>query len=336
MEDSHGRNINYLRVSLTDKCNLRCTYCMPEGKCNQNFVSSKMSIEEIELIIRIFTEIGVEKVRFTGGEPLIVENISKIIYNTSQIKGIKDISLTTNGVFLEDKVKELKKAGLNRVNISMDTLKQDKYQAITGKPYLKKVQSGIVECLNEGIVPVKINVVLMKDINFDEVDEFIRMTEEIPVDIRFIELMPIGAGIELFQNHFISSKDIIASHPNLIPQDHRVSSTAELYRTNKGKGNVGFITPLSCKFCDECNRVRLTNEGSIKPCLHGEEETNILSDIRELLRKYNPMNASFKETLDYKRVKNKILNTMYEKPLEHSLSKDGKSKANKSMFQIGG
>ncbi len=336
MKDAYGRNINYLRVSLTDKCNLRCMYCMPEGKCNQSYISTKMSIKEIELIIRIFAEIGIEKVRFTGGEPLVVKDISKIIYNTSKIAGIKDISLTTNGVFLEDKIGELKEAGLTRVNISMDTLKVDKYQEITGKSYLEKVQRGIKECLNQGIVPVKINVVLMKDINSDEVDEFIKMTEEMPVDVRFIELMPIGAGIEMFKNHFISYRDIITSHPNLIHQEHKISSTAELYKSDKGIGNIGFITPLSCKFCGECNRVRLTSEGCIKLCLHDEKEINILSDARELLRRSNVLNNGFEKNLEYVKVKNKVLKAICNKPLEHSLSKDGKSKTNKGMFQIGG
>lgn len=336
MRDAQGRQINYLRISLTDKCNLRCMYCMPEGECNQDYVNSRMSIEEMDLIIRIFSEIGVEKIRFTGGEPLVVKDISKIIYNTSQINGIKDISLTTNGVFLEDKIDELKEAGLNRVNISMDTLKEDKYQEITGKGYLKKVQRGIEKCLDKGIVPVKINVVLMKNINSDEIDEFIKVTEEMPVDVRFIELMPIGVGAELFENHFISYKDIIQSHPSLIPEEHIKSSTAELYKSNKGIGRVGFITPLSCKFCSECNRVRLTSDGSIKPCLHSEEEVNILSDIRNLLRYKNLSHAELKKSLEYKKVKNKILKAMYKKPLEHKLSKNEKSRSNKEMFQIGG
>lgn len=336
MEDSHGRKINYLRVSLTDMCNLRCMYCMPEGKCNQNYVSSKMSIEEIDLIIRIFAECGVEKVRFTGGEPLIVKDISKIIYNASQVKGIKDISLTTNGIFLKDKIDELKKAGLNRVNVSMDTLKEDKYERITGRSYLKKVKEGIEVCLDKGITPVKINVVLMKGINLDEVDEFIKIAEKMPIDVRFIELMPIGAGTELFKNHFIPYKDIVESHPNLIPEDHRVSSTAELYKSSKGKGRIGFISPISCNFCSECNRVRLTAEGGIKSCLHGEEEINVISDVRDLLKKYNLSYCDLRESREYSILKKKILGAMYNKPLGHRLSMEGKSRSNKQMFQIGG
>jgi len=271
---------------------------MPEGKCNQNYVSSKMSIEEIDLIIRIFAECGVEKVRFTGGEPLIVKDISKIIYNASQVKGIKDISLTTNGIFLKDKIDELKKAGLNRVNVSMDTLKEDKYEGITGRSYLKKVKEGIEVCLDKGITPVKINVVLMKGINLDEVDEFIKIAEKMPIDVRFIELMPIGAGTELFKNHFIPYKDIVESHPNLIPEDHRVSS--------------------------------------IKSCLHGEEEINILSDVRDLFKKYNLSYCDLRESREYSILKKKILGAMYNKPLGHRLSMEGKSRSNKQMFQIGG
>jgi len=236
MKDAQGRDINYLRVSLTDKCNLRCMYCMPDGNCNQSEINTNMSTEEISEIVRTFAELGVDKVRFTGGEPLVIKDLSQIIYNTSQILGIKDIALTTNGVFLEDKIEELKKSGLTRVNISMDTLDEDKYQRITGRPYLSKVKAGIRKCLDLGITPVKINVVIMKDINSEEIDNFIHLTEELPVDVRFIELMPIGSGVELFKKHFISSTEILDNHPELIPQSRKKSSTAELYRTKNGKG----------------------------------------------------------------------------------------------------
>lgn len=331
MKDAHGRSINYLRFSLTDKCNLRCMYCMPNGSCNQAEINTRMSIEEINKIIIIFAELGIDKVRFTGGEPLIVKELSQIIYNTSQIMGIRDISLTTNGIFLEERIEELKNAGLTRVNISLDTLNEDKYQRITGRPYLSKVKAGIRKCLELGVTPVKINVVLMKGINLDEVGNFIKLTEELPVDVRFIELMPIGSGVQLFKEHFISSMEIVDSYPELIPQNHKKSSTAELYRTKNGKGNIGFITPLSCKFCNECNRIRLTSDGIIRPCLHGEAEYQVLQDLREGLN-----NSDEGLKLLGERLKQRIYEAVYNKPWEHNLFKDGESKSIKNMFQIGG
>lgn len=336
MKDAQGRDINYLRVSLTDKCNLRCMYCMPDANCNQSEINTNMSIEEISEIIRTFAELGIDKVRFTGGEPLVIKELSQIIYNTSQIIGIKDIALTTNGVFLEEKIEELKKSGLTRVNISMDTLDEDKYRRITGRAYLSKVKAGIRKCLDLEITPVKINVVIMKDINSEEIDDFIHLTEELPVDVRFIELMPIGSGADLFKNHFISSTEILDNHPELILQSRKKSSTAELYRTKNGKGNIGFITPLSCKFCNECNRVRLTSDGVIRPCLHGEAEYDVLPYVREGLNNKDGMDEDKNLSLAHGSLKKKIYEAVYNKPSEHTLLKDGRSKSSKNMFQIGG
>lgn len=332
MRDVNGRRINYLRVSLTDKCNLNCRYCMPTGICNDKVIMSRMSIEETMEIIKAFAELGVNKVRFTGGEPLIVKDIEKIISDTAAVEGIEEISLTTNGIFLADKAEALKAAGLTRVNVSMDTLDDDKYEKITGKPYLSKVKEGIKRCIELGVTPVKINVVMMNKFNVEEMKEFIDITRKYDIEIRFIELMPMGAGIELFKENFISAKDIIEEYPELIKLEHEKASTAELYQVKDGRGRIGFITPLSCKFCSECNRVRLTCDGKIKPCLHSEEEIDILTYARQAIL--------YKNTRDYikyhEALKAKIEAEVYNKPAEHTLSRDGRSRSHRAMFQIGG
>lgn len=331
MKDNQGRKIDYLRISLTDKCNLNCEYCMPKGICSEKVVI-KMSPKEINEIIKAFAELGISKIRFTGGEPLIVEGIETIVSNTSKVEGIKDISITTNGINLAERVKALKEAGLTRVNVSMDTLQDNKYENITGKPLLEKVKEGIFNSLNMGLTPVKLNVVMMKAINMSEMKEFINLTRRYPIDVRFIELMPIGAGIKLFKENFISASEVIKEYPELIKLEHEETSTAELFKVKDGKGRIGFITPLSCKFCSECNRVRLTSEGRIKPCLHSEEEYDILNYARQAAEAENQQDY----TLYHEALKGEIEKIICSKPKEHTLLKDGKSRSHRAMFQIGG
>lgn len=331
MEDIQGRKIDYLRISLTDKCNLNCEYCMPKGICNEK-VTMKMELEEINEIIKAFADLGINKIRFTGGEPLIVEGIEEIIRSTSKIKGIEDISITTNGINLAEKIEALKEVGITRINVSMDTLQEDKYEQITGKTGLSKVKNGIIKAMNLGVTPVKLNVVMMKEINMSEMSDFINLTRSYDVDVRFIELMPIGAGIKLFKDNFISANDVIKEHPELIRLGHQKASTAELFKVKDGKGRIGFITPLSCKFCNECNRVRLTSEGKIKPCLHSEEEYDILEYARQAVKSQGREEYFNSHQI----LKLKIEKIIYNKPAEHTLVEDGRSKSHRAMFQIGG
>ncbi len=319
MIDKEGRKINYLRISLTDKCNLRCIYCMPNNeKCGHN-LSTDLSTEDIMRIISVLASLGIDKVRFTGGEPLIIKNIDEIIYRTSQIKAIRDISITTNGLLLTDRIQELKNSGLKRVNISLDTLKEDRYALITGGGDINKVIAGIEEAMALNLTPIKLNVVLMRGINDDEINNFIALTKEIPVDVRFIELMPIGAGIELFQKHFISAEEVIAKYPQLIKKNKEKSTTADLYNIEGSKGNIGFIKPLSSKFCSECNRLRLSSDGCIKPCLHSEKEYNIMPYVSNNII-----------------LKKKLEEIIYNKPIEHTLLEDKQSRSKKNMYEIGG
>lgn len=319
MKDNYGRDINYLRVSITDRCNLRCIYCMPENGIVKKNHNDILRFEETIKIIKAAACLGVNKIRFTGGEPLIVRNIDKLIYQTSKIEGIKDISLTTNGMLLEDMIEDLKLAGLDRVNISLDTLDKDKYKNITRLGDINKIFSAIDKCISLGLKPIKINSVLIRGINDNEVSNFIKLTKDMPLEVRFIELMPIGEGIKLYETRKIGIEEILVDHPELIPLKSQKSSTAQLYKIKDGKGSIGFISPMSCKFCIDCNKIRLTSAGAIKPCLHSKEEINI--------RKYINNDLMLKAAL-----KAAISN----KPLEHHLDDQNISESAKSMYQIGG
>lgn len=319
MIDRNGRNIDYLRISLTDRCNLRCIYCMPEEGVEKKSHRDILRFEQIIKIVKSASLLGIKKIRYTGGEPLVLKDICSLISETAKIEEIKDISITTNGILLEELAEELKNSGLTRVNISLDTLKEDKFKSVTRGGDLNKVLKGIQKCISIGLTPVKINTVLMKGINDDEISDFINLTRELPVEIRFIELMPIGQGERLYRDGFISSDEILSRHPQLIPLESDKSSTATLYKIKEAKGKVGFISPLSCKFCSQCNRIRLTSVGTIKPCLHSAGEINLRSYLdNEIL-----LTSILKEAI-------------YSKPEQHHLEDDSKSESKKEMYQIGG
>lgn len=319
MNDRYGRSIDYLRVSLTDRCNLRCIYCMPEEGVYKKSHEEVLRFEEILKIVNAAALLGVKKIRYTGGEPLILKGIEELIEKTSKVPGIKDIAITTNGILLEDLADKLKASGLNRVNISLDTLKEDKFKQITRGGDINKVLRAIQKCISIGLTPVKINTVLIKGINDDEISDFINLTRELPVEIRFIELMPIGQGEKLYKKGFMSSDEVVARFPELKPLETNKNSTASLYKIKNSKGKVGFISPLSCKFCASCNRIRLTSMGTIKPCLHSANELNIKGYLNnEVL-----LTSALKEA-------------MYNKPSQHNLECDKKSSSSKMMYQIGG
>lgn len=319
MIDNQGRNINYLRISITDRCNLRCVYCMPEEGIKSLKHEDILSYEDILKIVRISAGIGVNKIRYTGGEPLVRKDIDKLIYETSILPGIEDIAITTNGILLSNMAEDLKKAGLKRVNISLDTLDKDKFKNITRNGNIDKVFESIYKCLYIGLEPVKINTVLMKGINDTEIDDFINMIKELPVEIRFIELMPIGESVNLYEKRKLAFEEVLKSHPELISIKNEKNSTAQLYKVQGGKGKIGFISPISCKFCSTCNRIRLTSTGVLKPCLHSKDEINI--------RKY----INNEEILT-----NKLKGIIFNKPVEHHLNEENSSRSKKMMFQIGG
>lgn len=319
MRDNHGRNINYLRISVTDRCNLRCMYCMPEEGITSLEHEDILRFEDTLKIVKAATSLGVNKIRYTGGEPLVMKDIDKLIYETSKLQGIEDIAMTTNGILLSDMAEDLKKAGLKRVNISLDTLNKDKFKSITRIGSLDKVLESIDKCLRIGIKPVKINTVLLRGINDVEFGDFLNLIRDLPVEVRFIELMPIGEGIKMYEKNKLSFIDMLKLHPELTQIETKKSSTAELYKLEGAKGKIGFISPVSCKFCSDCNKIRLTSTGTIKPCLHSKEEID--------LRKY----LSNEEMLT-----NALKSAIFNKPLEHHLEEDNASRSVKVMSQIGG
>lgn len=274
MRDSFGREINYLRISLTDRCNLRCSYCMPEqGIVNKTEHDEILSLEEVYRIAKAFAKLGVSKIRLTGGEPLVRKGIVELVERLSKLDGVTDLAMTTNGLLLKDMAGPLKDAGLGRVNISLDTLDKSKYKEITRGGDLKKVLEGIEEARRVGLTPIKINTVLIGGFNDNEIMDFINMTQKENIDVRFIELMPIGEAADWATKNFISNNKVIERAKALIPVNRDdVSSPATYYKLPGAKGKVGIINPISCKFCEYCNRVRLTSTGKLKLCLHSNKE----------------------------------------------------------------
>lgn len=318
MRDSFGRNINYLRVSLTDRCNLRCRYCMPEEGINPKLDHEDIiTLEETYELIKSFVNLGIDKIRFTGGEPLVRKGVLDLTYKVSKLEGIKDIAMTTNGLLLKDMAKSLKEAGLNRVNISLDTLDEYKYYNITRGGKLSRVLEGIEEALKVGLWPIKINTVLIGGFNDDEVVDLVNLTKK-GIDIRFIELMPIGQAVDFAQEKFVSNDKVLGLVQSLKPVDKEdPSSPANYYALPNATGKVGLINPISCKFCNSCNRVRLTSTGKLKLCLHSNREIDLKKPLR-----------------DGKDLDKIVMEAIFTKEEKHRLEEE--EYINRNMNQIGG
>ena len=319
MLDGYERNIDYARISLTDKCNLRCVYCMPEDKVYENnLINDTLSFNDYKFIINGLSQVGIKKIKFTGGEPLLYPHLIELIKYAHYECNIDDISITTNGIGLNEIAYVLKRSRLKSVNISLDSLKSYKYKSITRGGNLTDVLKSINRCLELGI-KVKINCVVIKRFNDDEVYDFIEMANYYPIDVRFIELMPLGEGEYFYENGYFNISNFINDIDELYKIEDEKGSTARLYQAKYAKGRIGIITPISCQFCNTCNRIRITSDGKIKLCLHSNEET----DIRYYLNK--PM--IFKEVL-----KEIIL----KKPDKHNLLESNSSDTYRQMYEIGG
>jgi cyclic pyranopterin phosphate synthase len=320
--DSFGRSINYLRISVTDRCNLRCIYCMPPEGVPQMPHNEILSYEEVRTVVRAAAELGINKVRLTGGEPLVRADFSKLVKMLSQIKGMEELSLTTNGTILKKYALELKQAGLSRVNVSLDTLKVDKFQHISRLGELQDVLDGIEAARKAGFDPVKINTVIMRGINDDEILDFASMTYEDGWHIRFIELMPFKGVAD-----FVPSIEL-RQHISLLGKLEPCASVtgngpAMYYRLAGAKGTIGFISPLTePSFCSRCNRMRLTPDGKLRPCLLGEDEIDLKMPLRN--------NASIEE------LKRLILKAVASKPQRHHLEGGNVRLVKRKMSQIGG
>jgi cyclic pyranopterin phosphate synthase len=318
MMDAYNREMTYLRVSVTDRCNLRCQYCIPEDGVEKVTHEDILTLEEIDTLISHFVALGITKVRITGGEPLVRKGIISLIQKISRHKEIVDLALTTNGILLKDMAKDLKEAGLLRVNISLDTLNPDKYREMTRGGNLEEVLEGIEAAKKAGLGPIKLNVVLIKNYNDDEVQQFVQWTRTEDLEIRFIELMPIGQVAEWSVNHYISNDEVLRQNPELVKMTQLdIKSPAVMYQMPGAIGKVGLISPISCKFCSNCNRMRLTSEGQLIDCLH----SNKGYDLRTLLRNKGDVKAT-------------IIEAMVHKSKEHTLEGGDFTKTN--MVRMGG
>ncbi len=271
MKDSFGREIRYLRVSVTDRCNLRCAYCMPEAGVEDKGHDGVLRVEEIIRIVRAAAELGISKVRLTGGEPLLRPGFVKLCEGIAAIPGIEETVLTTNGLLLPRMAEDLKKAGIKRVNISLDTLDEGKYRRITRVGSLEGALSGIEAAKKAGLYPIKINAVLIRGFNDDELPALAALSMERDVHVRFIELMPIGEGLRFWPGGYLSAEEATGMIPGLESLD-KTDGVAQVWRLPGAAGTVGFIKPVSHHFCSGCNRLRLTADGMLKPCLHSDRE----------------------------------------------------------------
>jgi cyclic pyranopterin phosphate synthase len=271
MLDSYGRNIQYLRLSLTDRCNLRCSYCRDVSTTPSDY---ELSASQIERIICCMVALGINKVRLTGGEPLMRRDLEEIVASLGRNKAIRDLCMTTNAHGLASRAADLKKAGLMRVNISLDSLKKDKFREITNGGDVAQVLKGIDAALDAGLSPVKLNCVVIKGRNDDEIDDFIMLAKQKPIHVRFIELMPMGGTKN--DSLRISNNDLLTRYPQLTPMPVRnAGQPATEYTAKDFRGTVGFISPVTRPFCNTCNRARITNDGKLRPCLGDNMEVDL-------------------------------------------------------------
>ena len=286
MIDQFGRKIEYLRISVTDKCNLRCVYCMPLEGLDWLKRESILSFEEIADIVRTMAPMGLRKVRFTGGEPLVRKDLAELVRMVSQVSGIEDISLSTNAVLLAEQGPGLRDAGVSRVNISLDSLQAERVDAISRRPgSFERIMKGLEVAEEMQFHPIKINVVIMGGKNDDEIEDFALITKDKPWSVRFIELMPTGSNLKLSSEKFVSCQQVLTrlrAMSDLQPVTGPVGNgPATYYKFPGAKGTVGVITPMSHNFCDRCNRMRLTADGQLRPCLFGDIQTNLRDALRE-------------------------------------------------------
>jgi cyclic pyranopterin phosphate synthase len=287
LKDNFDRTINYMRISVTDRCNLRCVYCMPPGGMKPIAHRDILRYEEIARILRIAVRTGVRKVRLTGGEPLVRKNIVRLIALIRNIEGIDELSMTTNGILLSHYAEELADAGLDRVNVSLDSLKADRFRDITRGGVLDAVLRGIEASEKAGLAPIKINVVPIRGLNDDEIGEFAKLTLQSDYQVRFIEFMPFVPEDMWNRERFISTEEMkshVEQIGTLVPAKMKKSGPARYFRFEGAAGVVGFISPISNHFCRECNRLRLTADGKLRPCLFSETEI----DLKPALRNNGP------------------------------------------------
>ncbi|TGE33714.1 GTP 3',8-cyclase MoaA [Desulfosporosinus sp. Sb-LF] len=323
MQDQFLRQIDYLRISVTDRCNLRCKYCMPVEGIQWMPHDSILSFEEILRLMKISIQLGFRRFRITGGEPLVRKGILDFLREGAQLPGVEDLMLTTNGMLLPEMAFDLKAAGVHRVNISLDTMDPERFRDNARGGDVSSVIQGIFRSLEAGLNPVKINVVVVRGFNTDELPNFLTLAKQYPLHIRFIELMPIGISSE-HRNDFVSIQEmkelleIQEYHPT---QDITGGGPAEYFRPNGFKGSIGFISAMSRHFCGTCNRVRLTADGKLRPCLHSKHEVDLRTSLRN--------GSTDAMILD------RFAKAIWHKPAEHHMN-DEAWQGERVMSQIGG
>ncbi len=328
INDAFNRPINYLRISVTDRCNLRCVYCMPPGGVAACAHADVLTYEEIETVVRAAAMLGLSKVRLTGGEPLVRAGFVELVRKLAAVPGIDDVALTTNGILLAAQARELAAAGLRRVNVSLDTLRPERFAKLTRADALPRVLEGIAAAQAAGLAPVKINTVVVRGLNDDEVADIARTTIEREWHVRFIELMPLGESAEWADQGYVPTAEIRAAVETLGPlapagqaAPAAGAGPARYFRLPGARGTVGFISPVSEHFCFHCNRLRLTADGRLRPCLLREDEI----DLRTALR----AGAGIAAVADL------IAQAVRLKPEGHQLAR-GNAPAGRTMSQIGG
>lgn len=315
MNDTLGRKITYLRLSVTDLCNLRCIYCMPDHGVPKRAHSEICSLEELCDMAAAAVSLGVRKVRITGGEPLVRRGVVSLCRMLRALPGLEELCLTTNGVRLPELAAPLREAGVDRLNISLDTLRPERYRSITRIGELSSVLRGLDAAEAAGFSHTKLNCVLMGGVNDDEIEDFVRLTQARPLSVRFIELMPMGACAKWEKARFLPAGAVLDRVPELVPAG--TDGVSRLYRLPGAAGTVGLIEPMSHAFCAECSRIRITADGKLKPCLHADTEIALRGLHGEAL-------------LDA------IRQGIARKPERHALTRDGQSHAGRCMSEIGG
>lgn len=327
LKDSFGRVVNNLRISVTDRCNFRCRYCMPEEGMVWMDRSELLTFEEIARLAGIFASLGIIKIRLTGGEPLMRKDLHILVDELAHVEGIHDIALTTNGYFLAEQAVDLYKAGLRRINISLDSLDPVKFSQMTRRNYFHKVWEGIEAVEALGIRPIKLNAVLIRGINDDEIPKFAHLARTKPYNIRFIEFMPIGGDDGWTNEKVVTSKEIIAAieretGKKLVPLERHGIQPADRFTFEDGIGEIGFISSVSEPFCDSCNRIRITSDGKLRTCLFSLGETDLKSMVRG--------GAEDEE------IKQTIKQAVWNKEPGHLINHPGFVRPTRTMSQIGG
>ncbi len=326
MFDSYARNIDYLRVSVTNRCNLRCKYCMPEEGIEDIGHENILTLEEIARLIKVAAKVGIRKVRLTGGEPLVRRNITRLIAEIAEIPQISDIAITTNGILFADMAEELREAGLTRVNFSLDSLDPDRFKYITSRGSLSDVVRSITKATEMGMAPIKINTVVMKGINDHEILDLVELAKKMPLHVRFIEFMPVG-DLPFYKTDRVVT---VSELREIIEQKYELykgaaiqgNGPAKSYLIRGGVGTVGFISAMSDHFCGECNRIRMTADGKLRGCLFGKQEFNLKLALQN--------QASDQKMADL------FSKAIREKPNRHHMSEGWGNDNKRKMYQIGG